>query len=273
MKINQDLALILKVCNISIKAGKKILEYYYSNNNEIFIKDDETPLTKADLASNKIIIEELKGIDNNIPLLSEETLVDWNKRKEWNTYWLIDPLDGTKEFIKKNDEFTVNIALIENNKPTFGVIYAPILRETFWGSEGDGSFFLDKENNTKKINVSKNVNDPIKIVTSRSHPSDELSRLLGKIKNYDLLKVGSSLKFCLIASGQADIYPRLGPTSEWDTAAGEAILKFAGGGVIKLDGRQMKYNETGSLLNESFIALSDKKLAKKYFLSHYTSGH
>ena len=101
MKIHQDLALILKICNISIKAGKKILEYYSSNNNEIFIKDDESPLTKADLASNKIIIEELKGIDNNIPFLSEETLVDWSKRKEWNTYWLIDPLDGTKEFIKK----------------------------------------------------------------------------------------------------------------------------------------------------------------------------
>ena len=271
IRIKSDL--IEQLIKISKEAGEAILEVYNTNFDHQ-IKEDLSPLTKADILSNNIICERLKVITPDIPILSEENSnIPFNTRSLWKQYWLVDPLDGTKEFIKKNDEFTVNIALIENNKPTFGVIYAPILRETFWGSEGDGSFFLDKENNTKKINVSKNVNDPIKIVTSRSHPSDELSRLLGKIKNYDLLKVGSSLKFCLIASGQADIYPRLGPTSEWDTAAGEAILKFAGGGVIKLDGRQMKYNETGSLLNESFIALSDKKLAKKYFLSHYTSGH
>jgi len=262
MKINQDLALILKVCNISIKAGKKILEYYYSNNNEIFIKDDESPLTKADLASNKIIIEELKGIDNNIPLLSEETLVDWNKRKEWNTYWLIDPLDGTKEFIKKNDEFTVNIALIKNNKPILGVIFVPALSILYYASENFGSYknncsdLLHSLDESNKIQVNeKNKSDHLLVIGSRSHSNEDFDQWVkDNVQDYELVKKGSSLKFCHIADGNSDLYPRFGPTSEWDIAAGHIILVEAGGNIKSIENNDIVYNTKENILNPYFIA-------------------
>lgn len=262
MKINQDLALILKVCNISIKAGKKILEYYNNNSNEIFIKDDESPLTKADLASNKIIMKELKDIDHNIPLLSEETLVDWNKRKEWNTYWLIDPLDGTKEFIKKNDEFTVNIALIKNNKPILGVIFVPALSILYYASENFGSYKYScsdvlhslEESNKIKVNEKKR-SDHLLVIGSRSHSNENFDKwVANNVTDYELIKKGSSLKFCYIADGNVDLYPRFGPTSEWDIAAGHIILIEAGGSINSIEKKEIVYNTKENILNPYFIA-------------------
>jgi len=262
MKIKEGIPLLLEVCNISIKAGKKILEYYNSDVDEVFIKDDQSPLTKADLASNKIIIEELKEIDNNIPLLSEEALVDWDKRKEWNTYWLIDPLDGTKEFIKKNGEFTVNIALIKNNKPILGVIFVPVLSILYYASENFGSYkhscsdVLYSLEGSSKIKVNeKNKSDHLLIIGSRSHSNEDFDKwVTNNVKDYELVKKGSSLKFCHIADGNSDLYPRFGPTSEWDIAAGHIILMEAGGSMNSIDNKEIVYNTKENILNPYFIA-------------------
>ena len=261
MNIKNIETLLLNICNISIRAGKKILEYYQANN-EIFIKEDDSPLTNADLSSNKIIIEELKKLDNTIPILSEEALVDWNERKEWDTYWLIDPLDGTKEFIKKNDEFTVNIALIKNNKPILGVIFAPALSTIYYAYKDFGSYkinctnpisFLDKSN---KISTNKkNKNNHLLIIGSRSHANKDFDNWVkDNIEDYELLKKGSSLKFCNIADGNADLYPRFGLTSEWDIAAGHIILIEAGGAINSIDNQEISYNTKEEILNPYFIA-------------------
>ncbi len=256
--------LVEQLIAISMEAGDAILEFY---NTEIDfqIKPDSSPLTKADLKSNSIIVKRLKALTPNIPILSEEEAdISFDIRSKWNEYWLIDPLDGTKEFINKNGEFTVNIALIRDHNPIFGIIHLPVKNHTYWGYDEKGSFFLDQNNSIKKIKVSKNTNGPIKIAASRSHPSDELNNLLHKIKNYKLLNVGSSLKFCLIASGELDIYPRFGPTSEWDIAAGHAIVKFAGGVIIDRNGSLIKYNKKKSYINKDFIASNSLLLGEKY---------
>ena len=262
MNINVDLVLLLKVCNISIQAGKKILEYYDNDKNEIFIKDDQSPLTKADLTSNNIIMNGLNDLDTSIPLLSEEALVDWNHRKDWDTYWLIDPLDGTKEFIKKNDEFTVNISLIKNNKPILGVIFVPALSVLYYASKNLGSYknkcsdFLVSLNGSSKIHVNnKNYTDHLFVIGSRSHSNKEFDEwVVNNVKDYELVKTGSSLKFCHIADGNADLYPRFGPTSEWDIAAGHIILQEAGGSIKKIDNEEIFYNTKENILNPYFIA-------------------
>jgi len=255
--------LIEQLIDLSIEAGDAILEIYDSEI-DVQVKSDNSPLTKADLKSNSIIVKRLKTLVPNIPILSEEEAdISFNVRSKWNEYWLIDPLDGTKEFVNKNGEFTVNIALIRDHKPIFGLIHLPIKKHTYWGCKDKGSFFLDQGNNIKKINVSNHMNQPIRIATSRSHPSEKLTNLLNKIDNYELLEVGSSLKFCLIASGEADIYPRLGPTSEWDIAAGHAIVSFAGGSIQHVDGSEIKFNEKKNYINKDFIASNSLFLAKK----------
>ena len=183
----------------------------------------------------------------------------------------MDPLDGTKEFINKNGDFTVNIALIDNNTPIFGVIHIPVTNETYWGSKTNGSFYSNANNDVQQIRVSKKNNSPIRLVTSRSHPSEMLNDLLEKINNYEILEVGSSIKFCQIASGQAECYPRFGPTSEWDTAAGEAIVSFAGGNVVTVTGESMNYNAKEDYLNPNFIVSSDKIISES-FLSLINNG-
>ena len=262
IKEKEEISFLLEVCNISIKAGKKILEYYNNNNNKIFTKNDQSPLTKADLASNKIIIESLRGLDDTIPLLSEETLVDWNKRKEWNTYWLIDPLDGTKEFINKNGEFTVNIALIKNNKPVLGVIFAPVLSTLHYASKNYGSYklhcssILDSLNMSSKIETNvKNKSDHLLVIGSRSHSNEDFDKWVkDNVQDFEIIKKGSSLKFCHIADGNADLYPRFGPTSEWDIAAGHIILNEAGGSLNTIDNKEIVYNTKENILNPYFIA-------------------
>ena len=254
---------LLEILNISVDAGEVILNYY-NENVDVIYKDDESPLTKADLASHKIITDSIKKITPDIPILSEEEFIDWKIRKKWKKYWLIDPLDGTKEFIKKNDEFTVNIALIENNRPILGVIYTPALNELFYSIKNFGSYKIltKKKLNTlkeaKRISINKKKSNKIKIVGSRSHSNHILDKWVNKNFNeFDILQKGSSLKFCLIAEGSADIYPRFGPTSEWDIAAGHIILEEAGGKLKSIDNKEILYNEKENILNPEFFAYSN----------------
>ena len=241
----------------------------YKHDIKVNQKNDFSPLTEADLLSDKIITNSLKEFTPEIQVLSEESLnISMSDRLSWKEYWLIDPLDGTKEFIKKNDEFTTNIALIRDNQPVLGVVHAPALNETYWGAEGLGAFFLrgDDLSVAKSIQTSVNYDSSdsvLRIATSRSHPSDELETFLTKLGHFELLNIGSSLKFCLIAKGELDLYPRFGPTSEWDTAAGQAILQSAGGLVTDSDGSTLKYNSKESLLNPNFVACSNKKIYEK----------
>ena len=252
--------IILEILNIAIEAGKEILKVY-NKNIIIKSKEDNSPLTIADINSNNIIINKLKNIDTSIPILSEESLVDWSERKSWKKYWLIDPLDGTKEFINRNGEFTVNIALIEKNYPIFGVIYAPAKSLLYYAIKNYGafkaytSFKINNFDQFKNIRSNKKRSDPIKVVGSRSHSNIEFTNWLkNNLDNYELVKAGSSLKFCLIAEGDADIYPRLGPTSEWDIAAGHIILEEAGGSISNLDKNKILYNTKESVINPCFIA-------------------
>ena len=253
--------LIEQLIEISKEAGKAILEVY-NTNFDYQIKEDLSPLTKADTLSNQIICERIKALTPEIPILSEENSnIPFDVRTLWKQYWLIDPLDGTKEFIKRNGEFTVNIALIENNAPIIGIIHVPVSNETYWGSSINGSFYIKENNQKERLCVEKDNRSLVRIVASRSHPSKMLDSFLEVTGDYKIITKGSSLKFCLIANAKADIYPRFGPTSEWDTAAGQAIVQFAGGSLITIDGKPLEYNLTESYLNPYFIVASREDLA------------
>ena len=254
--------LLLKVCNIAIKAGEEILKYY-TEDIHVTHKDDSSPLTKADLASNKIIMNALQQLDSTIPILSEESLVEWKERKNWTKYWLVDPLDGTKEFIKQNGEFTVNIALIENNKPILGVIFAPAKSLLYFALQNNGSYKINTNvelanlDEAKKILVS-NKSNIVRVIGSRSHSNSTFDNwVLEKYSKSEIVQVGSSLKFCLIAEGQADIYPRFGPTSEWDIAAGHMIVNEAGGKIRTFQNGSIKYNTKENILNPEFYAIGN----------------
>lgn len=236
---------------IARAAGAAITEIYNSDDFEVQLKGDDSPLTKADLAAHRVIVDGLSKLNEQYPVLSEESAdISWDKRQQWQRYWLVDPLDGTKEFIKRNGEFTVNIALIENGEPVMGVVYAPMLDAMYVGERGSGAFL-----NAQPIRVQEEMPDILRVVGSRSHPSAETVQWLeGLGKPYELVPMGSSLKICLVAEGKADLYPRLGPTSEWDTAAAHAVLNAAGGSMTTLDGSPLLYNQKESLLNPHFIA-------------------
>ena len=258
--------ILLDTCNIAIRAGKKVLEFY-DLDNDIIYKEDQSPLTKADLESNKIIQKSLSKINPNIPILSEEAYVEWKVRKHWTNYWLIDPLDGTKEFIKKNGEFTINIALIENNKPVIGIIYAPFLGNLFFSKKNSGAYKINTRNNLNtlqyaiKLNVDNTEKEKVIIIGSRSHSNSDFDKWIkNNFNNYEIIQKGSSLKFCEIAEGNADLYPRFGPTSEWDIAAGHIILEEAGGKLKSLDNKDLVYNKKGDILNPSFFAYAKSSL-------------
>ena len=257
--------LLLDVCNVSIEAGKEILNFY-NNDIEVTHKEDLSPLTKADLASNKIILESLNNLNSNIPILSEESLVDWSIRKNWKKYWLVDPLDGTKEFIKKNGEFTVNIALIEDNNPILGVVYVPAKSLLYLAEKNKGSFKtntkdkLENFEGIQKILVSSQTKRA-RVIGSRSHSNATFDNWVKeKFPNADIVQAGSSLKFCLIAEGEADIYPRFGPTSEWDIAAGHMIVNEAGGKIRTFQNDSIKYNTKENIINPEFYAIGKIKL-------------
>ncbi|MDG5467695.1 3'(2'),5'-bisphosphate nucleotidase CysQ [Deltaproteobacteria bacterium IMCC39524] len=244
---------IKKVCRIAKEAGKAILSVY-DGEIEVEMKDDQSPLTAADKASHEVIVAGLRQHFPEIPILSEEGAdIPYEERKGWSRFWCVDPLDGTKEFIKRNGEFTVNIALIEDGRPFAGVVYVPVQDKMYYGTLGAGGWRLEAGGKPEQIMVREA--DPeagLTVVMSRSHPSPDLEAYLKDIKVAEAMPVGSSLKLCVVAEGLADLYPRLGPTMEWDTAAGHAVVEAAGGTVLQSNGQALVYNKQ-NLLNPYFI--------------------
>ncbi len=246
--------LIEPIVALAVQAGDAILEVY-ATEFDVQSKSDESPLTQADLASNQCIVAGLAELTPDIPIISEESgLPEFEERRQWNCYWLIDPLDGTKEFVNRNGEFTVNIALIESNRPIFGVVHVPVQNKTYIGCEGRGSELRDGGQVTK-IQVSETSGVPVRIVGSRSHRGSSLDAFLERLGESDIVPMGSSLKFCTVAEGNADVYPRLGLTSEWDTAAAQAVVEQAGGKVLELDGKPLSYNKKSDILNPWFVVI------------------
>jgi 3'(2'), 5'-bisphosphate nucleotidase len=221
-------------------------------------KDDNSPLTLADLESQRVIVDGLKSITPDIPILSEESAAaPWAERRTWRELWVVDPLDGTREFVKRNGEFTINIALVVEHEPLLGLVCAPAQKLTYWGVAGVGAFTRPQEGQARRIHTAP-PQKPLRVVGSRSHTSSQTAAYLARLGPHVMSSVGSSLKFCLLAEGNAELYPRFGATSEWDTAAGQAVLEAAGGHVTRLDGHRLRYNCRESLINGDFVAFSDE---------------
>lgn len=245
-----------QLLTIARNAGKVILEIYETGDFSVEAKSDDSPLTKADKAANEVICKGLEELPNKFPIISEENkMVMYNERSDYNYYWLVDPLDGTKEFIKKNGEFTVNIALVNKTKVVMGIVYAPVLDEMYWAAEGEGAYLI-KEGITTKLDANKySMSDEgLRVVCSRSHLNDETQAFVDQLNNPVLVAKGSSLKFLILAKGEAELYPRIAPTMEWDTAAAQIILEEAGG-TVKIYKTQdpVRYNKE-DLLNPYFVA-------------------
>lgn len=260
---------VKKVIGIAKDAGAAIMQVY-STDFSVVKKDDDSPLTHADLAAHHIIVSSLNGLTPHLPILSEESeSIPYETRKNWPQYWLIDPLDGTREFVKRNGEFTVNIALINGNSTVLGVVYAPVIDVLYFASQGQGAY-KQLSNEEESVIHTKELNPQQPIIAgSRSHTDEKMQRFLQNIDRrlgeqysngkLELISMGSSLKICLVAEGIADIYPRLGATCEWDTAAAHCILMEAGGDIMDIAGHRLTYNTKHSLLNPSFFAQSGAK--------------
>ena len=230
----------------------------YGKEFSVDTKADMSPVTEADLAAHRVISTNLKRITPDIPVLSEESSgIPYEERRRWEIYWLVDPLDGTKEFISRNGDFTVNIALVQRGEPLLGVVHIPVSGVSYYGCVGVGAFRRDEEGQAGVIRVRHLNGGPVRVVASRSHRGELLDAYLARLGSHETISRGSALKFCLVAEGAADLYPRLGPTSEWDTAAGHAVLLAAGGQVKGVDGLPLRYNSRESLLNPFFIAYAD----------------
>jgi 3'(2'), 5'-bisphosphate nucleotidase len=240
---------------IVARAGAAIMRVYEAGFT-VQRKQDNSPLTLADLESQRVIIAGLAEMTPGIPILSEESAqAPWGERQSWRELWVVDPLDGTREFVKRNGEFTVNIALVREHEPVLGVVSAPAQGLLYWGALGVGAFSHHRGAAQIPIHVSAPQN-PLRVVGSRSHASAETAAYLTRLGPHVMTGIGSSLKFCLVAAGEADLYPRFGPTSEWDTAAGQALLEAAGGHVTRLDGHRLRYNCRDSVINGDFLAFS-----------------
>ena len=250
-------ALIPALQQLAHKAGEAIMAIYQSHTADaINYKADNSPVTEADLVANQIIVNGLRTLTPDIPIISEEhPIADFSVRRHWDSFWLIDPLDGTKEFIAKTDEFTVNIALIRGNQSVLGLVYAPATGIGYFATATHAAFRYAKAQAEQPIVVQRNMNSPIRIITSRRHSIKRLDEFMANIGAYQHLMAGSSLKMCLIAEGLADVYPRTGPTSEWDTAAAQCILEAAGGQLLDGEGQALRYNTKPSLINPHFLAL------------------
>ena len=239
-------------------AGRAILEVYRRDDFDVVHKEDQSPLTAADLASHRVIRDALAMLTPDIPVLSEESAyIAYEIRSGWREYWLVDPLDGTKEFVNRRDEFTVNIALVRDHEPVLGIVHVPVSGVTYSGVAGAGSTRRPAGGEPEPIRVQRPCARPVRVVGSRSHANPRLEQFLRRLGEYRLVSMGSSLKFCLLAEGGADFYPRLGPTSEWDTAAAHAVVLGAGGRVVTLDGRPLQYNRKASYLNPEFLVIGD----------------
>lgn len=249
--------LLPDVTALAREAGRAILEVYASSFT-VAEKDDRSPLTEADLRSERLILAGLRRLTPEIPVLSEESgQIPYATRAAWDRLWVVDPLDGTKEFVQRNGEFTVNIALVQDHRPVLGVVHAPALGRDYYACEGIGAFRTDAAATGRTIRVARRGSGALRVVGSRSHRGHSLDAFLARCGAHELVEVGSSLKMCLVAEGMADVYPRLGPTCEWDTAAGQCIVEQAGGHVLRLDGRPLAYNEGVEVVNPHFVAYAD----------------
>jgi 3'(2'), 5'-bisphosphate nucleotidase len=247
-----------EIMRISREAGDAIMEVY-RGEIDVQRKQDDSPLTMADLAAHHVIEARLKLLTPGLPILSEESAsLPYSERQGWQRYWLVDPLDGTREFIKRNDEFTVNIALIDGDRSVMGVVYAPAMDILYFAGKGFGAFRQAKTEAATRISARPLDPQAITIAGSRSHAGKRMEgfvRCVGeKLSPPESISLGSSLKICLVAEGSADLYPRLGLTSEWDTAAAQCVLEQAGGHLLEWNGQPLRYNRKNSLLNPEFLA-------------------
>jgi len=250
--------LVLGVLDACRAASEKILEIYRQADFDIERKDDASPLTAADMASHRTLVSALEALTPDIPVLSEESAeVTFETRRHWDRLWVVDPLDGTREFIKRNGEFTINVALVENQRPVLGVIAIPVTGLAYSGIVGSQARRWRDWRVSEPIATRRPPASPAVVLGSRSHANPRTEAYFGMLGPHEKIGRGSALKFCAVAEGEADFYPRLGPTSEWDTAAGEAIVTAAGGRVWLPDGREMRYNARESLLNGDFLVAGD----------------
>lgn len=258
--------LIENIIDISYKAGNEILDVYNSNI-EVEYKEDKSPITEADKRANDVITENLAKI-SNYPVLSEEgKKISYEERKNWEYLWLIDPLDGTKEFIKRNGQFTVNIALIHNGIPVLGVVYAPALDILYYGGENIGAYKIENNIKEKIPSIKITLDNEITVVASKSHLNEETTQFIENLKKYyknvNTTSIGSSLKICLLAEGKADIYPRIAPTMEWDTAAAHAILNASGGKIVQYK----KVGNIREIKNLPELVYNKENLLNPYFIA------
>lgn len=251
--------LLRAIGDIARRAGAEILEVYRSQNHGETAKADESPLTIADLRAHALIAQSLKALTPDVPVLSEEgAAIAFAERAAWQRHWLVDPLDGTKEFVQRNGEFTVNIALIVRHEAQLGVVYVPVSETLYAGGPGLGARKQVGTAPATEIHVQPTASTPLRVVGSKSHRGNTLDALLGKLGPHVFVPVGSALKFCLVAEGAADFYPRLGPTSEWDTAAAHAVVAGAGGTVMDTSGAPLRYNAKSDLRNPNFLVFGDR---------------
>lgn len=248
-----------QLADVATTAGDAIMAVY-ATDFDVDTKQDDSPVTAADMAAHRRIVGSLTRLTPDIPILSEESAsIPWSTRRAWQRYWLVDPLDGTKEFIKRNGEFTVNIALIEAGRATCSVVHAPALNETFVASAERGALWRQGGGEFAPITVRAVPSGGATVAVSKSHRNAATQTFLDALGPHTPEAIGSSLKLCRIAQGRADAYPRLGPTSEWDIASGQCVLEQAGGGVITADGKPLMYNQKESILNPFFLAIGDQE--------------
>lgn len=246
---------------IAGEAGEAIAGVYRRRDFGVETKSDETPVTLADQAAHDLIVPALEALLDDTPVLSEESEhPPYSVRRRWRRYWLVDPLDGTREFIRRNDEFTVNIALVEDGKPVLGVVYVPVSGAYYLGVAGAGAFRLD-QGGRRPIHTRAMTGGKVTVAVSRSHGSGRAAALIQALEadlgEVNRIRLGSSLKSCLVAEGAADLYPRFGPTGEWDTAAAQAVVEAAGGGILDQNLQPLIYNSRKSLINPSFFVVGD----------------
>lgn len=248
------------VIQIAYQAGKVIMEVYDAGFS-VEEKSDQTPVTEADMAANNVIESGLKKLTPHLPILTEETKpIPYAERKKWPRYWLIDPLDGTREFIKRNGEFTVNIALIDGDEAVLGVVYAPVIGVLYYAAKGQGAFKQDSTNAPKAIYVNNKCPRKTVVACGRSHPTEEIINFLENLGEHEIIRIGSALKSCMVAEGKADLYARLGPTSEWDTAAAQCVVEEAGGAITDTTMQRLRYNTKDDLLNPHFFVVGDQSI-------------
>ncbi len=264
----QDIeALLAEVKQIAYEAGRVIMEVY-ERGFSVEEKSDHTPVTEADLAAHRIIETGLRALTPDIPILSEECKpLPFVERARWSRYWLVDPLDGTREFIRRNGEFSVNIALIEGHCPVVGTIYGPVVGCLYYAAKGMGAFKKSGIDDVRPIRVRATCPEKVVIAGSRSHYGEEFKQFIARLPaGYEIIPMGSALKSCLVAEGKADLYARLGPTSEWDTAAAQIIVEEAGGLITDTHMQPLRYNTREELLNPHFFAFGDRSRDWSEFL-------